>query len=275
MDTASDRPLRLCVLGSGSAGNCVAIEGPQGTVLLDAGFSPRETRRRMEAAGFAPASLRAVVLTHPDSDHLHSGWNRTVGGLTGPRLVVRARHAAKVREMGYLAAWIDEFTDPFEVSGIRFDPFPLPHDSLGSTAFRISVGARCAAHATDLGRCTQGLVEFLAGADVLFLESNYDPAMQRASGRAPYLIDRIMGGHGHLSNEQALEIAIAVDGVQPLAGLQLLHLSRQCNCPRLVERLWAARAPALAARMTVTGQAIPAPAVEPQPRLHHATLFDA
>ncbi len=242
-------------------------------MLLDAGFSPRETRRRLEAAGFRPADLRAVVLTHPDSDHLHSGWKRTVGGLVGPRLLVRGRHAEAVRAQGYLAAWIDEFTDPFEVAGIRFDPFPLPHDSLGSTAFRIAVGQRVAAHATDLGRRTVRLVEFLAGADALFLESNYDPAMQRASGRSPYLIDRIMGGDGHLSNEQALEIAVAVDRVQPLGSLQLLHLSRQCNCPTIVTRLWEERAPALVPRLAITGQSGPAPVVEPLPRLHHATLF--
>ena len=241
----TDAPFRLCVLGSGSSGNCVAIEGPGGLVLLDAGFSPRETRRRLEAAGFRPADLR----------------------------LVRGRHAEAVRAQGYLAAWIDEFTDPFEVAGIRFDPFPLPHDSLGSTAFRIAVGQRVAAHATDLGRRTVRLVEFLAGADALFLESNYDPAMQRASGRSPYLVDRIMGGDGHLSNEQALEIALAVDRVQPLGSLQLLHLSRQCNCPTIVTRLWEERAPALVPRLAITGQSGPAPVVEPLPRLHHATLF--
>ena len=269
----SAAPFRLCVLGSGSSGNCVAIEGPGGLVLLDAGFSPRETRRRLESAGFRPPELRAVVLTHPDSDHLHAGWKRAVGGLVGPRLLVRGRHAAAVREQGYLGAWIDEFTDPFEAAGVRFEPFPLPHDSLGSTAFRVSVGDRVASHATDLGRCTARLVDFLAGADALFLESNYDPGMQRASGRSPYLIERIMGGHGHLSNEQALEIALAVHRVQPLGHLQLLHLSRQCNCPGIVARLWAERAPDLARRLAVTSQHAPSPAVEPLPRLHHATLF--
>ena len=125
----------------------------------------------------------------------------------------------------------------------------------------------------SLGRRTARLVEFLSGADALFLESNYDPAMQRASGRSPYLVDRIMGGDGHLSNEQALEIALAVDRVQPLGTLQLLHLSRQCNCPRLVARLWQERAPALVPRLTVTAQHAPSAAVEPLPRLHHATLF--
>lgn len=266
-------PFRLCVLGTGSSGNAVVIEGPGGLVLLDAGFSPRETRRRMEASGFAPSSLRAVVLTHPDSDHLHAGWTKTVGGLVGPRLLVRARHAEKVRSMGYLGAWIDEYDGAFEVAGIGFDPLPIPHDSLGSTAFRISVGSRVAAHATDCGRATDRLVRFLAGADALFLESNYDPAMQRASGRSPYLIERIMGGSGHLSNEEALEVALAVDRVQPLGSLHLLHLSRQCNCPRLVARLYAERAPALAARTVVTAQAQPSAPVEPGHSLHHATLF--
>ena len=269
----SAAPFRLCVLGTGSSGNAVVIEGPGGLVLLDAGFSPRETRRRMESCGFAPSSLRAVVLTHPDSDHLHSGWTRTVGGLVGPRLLVRARHAEKVRSLGYLAAWFDEYDDAFEAAGIRFEPFPMPHDSLGSTAFRISVGNRVAAHATDCGRASDRLVRFLAGADALFLESNYDPAMQRASGRSPYLIDRIMGGSGHLSNEQALEVAIAVDRAQPLSSLHLLHLSRQCNCPRLVARLYEERAPALASRTVITSQATPSVPVEPGHSLHHATLF--
>jgi phosphoribosyl 1,2-cyclic phosphodiesterase len=266
-------PFRLCVLGTGSSGNAVVIEGPDGVVLLDAGFSPRETRRRMESCGFAPSSLRAVVLTHPDSDHLHSGWTRTVGGLVGPRLLVRARHADKVRSMGYLAAWVDEYDDAFDAAGIRFEPFPMPHDSLGSTAFRISVGSRVAAHATDCGRPSDRLVRFLAGADALFLESNYDPGMQRASGRSPYLIERIMGGSGHLSNEQALEVAVAVDRAQPLSSLHLLHLSRQCNCPNLVARLFAERAPALAARTVITSQATPSAPVEPGLSLHHATLF--
>ena len=117
--------MRVCVLGSGSSGNCTLVEGPGGIVLLDVGFSPRETRRRMESAGFRPADVGAVVLTHPDSDHLHSGWTRALGGLAGPRLVVRPRHAAAVASMGYLPAWIDEEPGAFERCGLAFEAFPL------------------------------------------------------------------------------------------------------------------------------------------------------
>jgi phosphoribosyl 1,2-cyclic phosphodiesterase len=229
----------------------------------------------MESAGFRPSDVRAVVLTHPDSDHLHSGWTRAVGGLAGPRLFVRERHVEAVRSCGYERSWIDSFDAPFDCAGMRFEPLAIPHDSLGSTAFRIAVGNRCAAHATDCGRPTDRLVRFLSGTDVLLLESNYDPPMQLASGRSPYLIDRIMGGSGHLSNEQALGIAAAVDRVQPLSALVLLHLSRECNSAELVHRLYHERAPSLAARLTVTAQREHSRVIEPAAGLALATLFDA
>lgn len=266
--------LTVCVLGSGSSGNCTAIAGPSGIVLVDCGFSPRETRRRMESVGLAPADVRAVVLTHPDGDHLHDGWKRTLGGLTGPRLLVRARHAPAVLAMGWHRSWIDEYDGAFTLAGIAWDSFPMPHDDLGSTALRARVGTRVAAHATDCGRETRGLAEFLAGADVLCLESNYDPAMQLASGRPQRLQDRIMGGNGHLSNEQALAIAARVHRSHPLSAIVLVHLSRQCNCPRLVGRLWADAEPTLHARMQVSAQDQPSSPVHAVPRAEHATLFD-
>ena len=267
--------LWVCVLGSGSSGNCTAVGGPGGTVLIDCGFSPRDTRRRMESAGLSPSEVRAVVLTHPDGDHLHAGWKRTLGGLAGPRLLVRGRHADAVLAMGWHRSWIDEYDAAFEAAGIAFDAFPMPHDDLGSTALRVRLGDRVAAHATDCGRETRGLVDFLTGADVLCLESNYDPPMQLASGRPQRLQDRIMGGGGHLSNAQALAIASRVHRAHALSAVLLVHLSRQCNCPRLVERLWAGSAPELHARLTVTSQDRPSPPVEVSARAEHATLFDS
>jgi phosphoribosyl 1,2-cyclic phosphodiesterase len=84
-----------------------------------------------------------------------------------------------------------------------------------------------------------------------------------------------MGGSGHLSNEQALSLALEVDRLHPLGAVVLLHLSRQCNCPALVGRLWAERAPTLVARMLVSAQGAPTPPLEVAARAEHATLFDA
>ncbi|KPK01277.1 MAG: hypothetical protein AMS20_13925, partial [Gemmatimonas sp. SG8_28] len=61
--------MRVAVLGSGSRGNASLVDSPSGTLLVDAGFSPGELRRRAEAVGLSVASLTAVVLTHEHGDH--------------------------------------------------------------------------------------------------------------------------------------------------------------------------------------------------------------
>ena len=46
--------MRLYVLGSGSRGNCCAVEAEGAALLLDAGFSAREIERRAETGGARP-----------------------------------------------------------------------------------------------------------------------------------------------------------------------------------------------------------------------------
>ncbi len=265
--------IRAVVLGSGSAGNCTALAHDEGTVLVDCGFSPRETRRRMAACGLDPARVTDILLTHPDGDHLHPGWTRALGGLAGPRLHVARRHAPLVRYAGVQAAAIVEHEEHFEAGGVVVASLRVPHDSLGSCALRIERAGTRIAYATDLGRPSAALVEHLAGCPFVFLESNYCPRMQRASGRPPHLIERIMGGRGHLSNEEALGVAQALDGIASIERLVLLHLSRQCNAPERVRALYAEQAPSLLPRLLVTTQTAPSDAVTTRAGGHATALF--
>ena len=83
-------------------------------------------------------------------------------------------------------------------------------------------------------------------------------SLQRQSDRPEFLKNRIMGGMGHLSNEQALEAVLQIAEQSRLCHVAALHLSRECNSPRLLKRLFADRAPHLLDRLTITSQ-------------HHAT----
>ena len=91
----------LYVLGSGSRGNCCAVEYDGTAILIDAGFSPREIERRAETAGLALGSVGAIVLTHEHGDHARGAGRlaRRLGVpvLTAPgtwtRLGPRMRHA--------------------------------------------------------------------------------------------------------------------------------------------------------------------------------------
>ena len=61
--------MTLYVLGSGSRGNCCAVEAEGVALLIDAGFSAREVERRAMAVGLDPARLVGIALTHEHGDH--------------------------------------------------------------------------------------------------------------------------------------------------------------------------------------------------------------
>ena len=68
--------MRFACLGSGSRGNCAVIEAGDTRVMLDCGFSAKETERRLARLSLTMADISAILVTHEHSDHI-SG----VGGL--------------------------------------------------------------------------------------------------------------------------------------------------------------------------------------------------
>lgn len=259
--------LRLRVLASGSSGNAALVTAHDGSgrhdLLIDLGLSPRRMRGLLRAEGTDLESLCGVLLTHGDVDHLHDGWAKAWPTLLAPPVIVRPSHAHVLPRAGLPNAATRWIAEPLEIGPFRIAGIELPHDSEGSTGFRIE----CASHAigwiTDLGRVVDGLDAFLAGVRVLALESNYDPPMQRASPRPEHLKRRIMDGRGHLSNQQALELVRRLEALGQLPEhMVLLHLSEQCNHPDLVRAFWKREVPHLHERMQVASRREPTGAIE-------------
>jgi phosphoribosyl 1,2-cyclic phosphodiesterase len=224
----------LCVLASGSAGNCgvlaVGRRGARRVVLIDAGLSPRRTRRELATIGLSLDQVCAVLVTHLDGDHWRPEW-RTAMPADVP-VLMSPRHLQSGRRQGLLPDTADSFDAPIEPTpGVRVHPLLLAHDALGVSSFRVEAGGGTLGYATDVGRVTDELVEHLRGVEVLAIESNYCRRMQIESGRPAFLKRRIMGGRGHLSNDEA---AAAVAGIGPRRHVVFLHLSRQCNRGELV-----------------------------------------
>ncbi len=111
-------------------------------------------------------------------------------------------------------------------------------------------------YATDLGHVPDALIDLFAGVDLLMLESNYDPHLQLTSSRPAFLKARVMGDHGHLSNEQALDACRRIAAKSPRGNPQkivLLHRSQQCNTHELVRQTFASE-PMFAKCFTVAQQ---------------------
>jgi phosphoribosyl 1,2-cyclic phosphodiesterase len=253
--------LEICVLASGSGGNCTLVRTPVGAMLLDAGLGPRGAAKRMNGTGAALDDVRAICLTHLDRDHFSLRWMQRIVEQQ-IRVFCHADLAPMLRDwLGSEAAeWVIDFESAFEpMEGIAVAPVCVPHDQGRCCAFVIEGFGVRIGYATDLGRVPAELIEHFAHLDVLAIESNYDPRMQEQSGRPWFLKQRIMGGRGHLSNEQAF---IAVRQIldrhervrRPLpAHVVLLHRSRHCNCPRLVRNLFL-RDKRLSGRLTLAEQ---------------------
>jgi hypothetical protein len=227
----------LCVLASGSAGNCSVLTFTRGGVrracLIDLGLSPRRTVRLLGELGLGLHHIDDAVVTHLDTDHFHAGWAKSLPRHT--TLHMHARHAESSPRFGLFGMQAATFDTGFKLrDGTAVRSALAAHDGSGVATFRFCIPGGCLGFATDLGRMTDRLVEHLAGVDVLAIESNYCPVMQENSDRPVFLKQRIMGGSGHLSNHETVE---AIRRISPRSHVVLLHLSRQCNDPELVARL--------------------------------------
>ncbi len=221
---------RLHVLGSGSKGNAFVLETDGQLLLVEAGFSARETLRRFELAGLDPANLVGIAITHEHGDHARGAVRvaRKVGipivtsGGTWRRLSGRGSDLCHV-SIGYAG---QGEVGPFTVSGS-----PIVHDAAEPLALAVtcSDGVRVG-FAFDLGRATTAVRYLLRDMHGLVVESNYDDLLLRTSGYPPTVQARIAGFAGHLSNRLAAEL-IGELHHGDLQAVILAHLSQNCNAP--------------------------------------------
>ena len=121
--------VKFTILGSGSAGNCAYIETAEARVLVDAGFSPRQIRKRLQDIGRVPENLTAILVTHEHSDH--------VQGLTGIaaklNIPIYCNRATKEAFEFQLETKFDcrlfETGASFEIGDLLVDTFAIPHDA--------------------------------------------------------------------------------------------------------------------------------------------------
>jgi len=200
-------------------------------IMLDAGLSLRETRRRAADAGAGDAVPRALLLSHEHDDHARGA--RVAARRLGIPVVCSAgtartaRGLSDVPEVRTMAAGSSMTLGPFEVSS-----FLLPHDAEEPSGYVISWEGGRLGVATDLGSWSHLVSSSLEGCTALVLEFNHDVEMLW-NGSYPWrLKQRIAASRGHLSNASAGSLLERVSG----PGLRLVvqaHLSRENNRPEV------------------------------------------
>ena len=253
-------------LGSGSSGNCSLLQatapGRCRRLLVDCGFSIRRTRSRLDELEIELDSIDGIVLTHLDRDHFNPSWIRTLDRLEVP-IHVAPRHLRDAHAAGIATEQWQPHGDCIDFGdGLTAEPINLSHDESGCSAYRFEFEGHRLGFATDLGHVPDALLEFFTDLDMLAFESNYDRSMQLESDRPEFLKERIMGGSGHLSNEQSLHAILHMERTSSLRHIMLLHLSQQCNDRERICELYTACAPHLLDRLVITRQHVTSAMVE-------------
>ena len=217
-------------------------------MLIDFGIGPRDLDARLEGVGSGLARIGSVLLTHTHGDHVHPAtlrlmarWKVPLFCHEGHRLRLGEKPGFQELDASGLVRHYDDrpFLAP---TGQRVEPVALSHDGGPTFGFRVEIrgdrGKRPVAlgYLADTGCWTEATADAMTDVDALGVEFNHDVALQRDSGRSPYLIARNLGRRGHLSNDQGSGLVSAVlarSGPGAVRDLVLLHLSDQCNRPAL------------------------------------------
>jgi len=229
--------MRFASLGSGSSGNCMVVEQAATRLLLDCGFSVKETLLRLARLSLMPDDITGVLITHEHDDHAKGAFKLAERF----NIPVWLSHGTRVMTERYLPKQstlqiniIDSHT-PFAIDDIEVTPYPVPHDAREPTQFTFNNGQRKLGVLTDTGGTTPHIQQVLSLCDALVLECNHDVTMLEHGPYSYALKKRVGGNLGHLDNDSAAKLLSTLD-TSRLKHIVAAHLSAKNNTQSLAKK---------------------------------------
>jgi phosphoribosyl 1,2-cyclic phosphodiesterase len=223
--------VRFAVLGSGSKGNAIVVEGGGVRVLVDCGYGPREIKRRLEHLEVDVRNLDALLITHGHGDHV-KGARQLAGALHIPTYATEQTKRFCHGFGGLRNATLFSPGERFAVGGLSILPVATPHDAPGSVCFVLDDGEERLGVCTDLGAPTAPIAAALSTCHALVLEHNHDLDMLQRGPYSAALKRRIASTRGHLSNDDGARL-LGMSSRGSLTRVLLAHLSEVNNTPAL------------------------------------------
>lgn len=218
--------MRFASLGSGSKGNATVVHHGSTQILVDCGFSIKETEKRLAQLNIDPNDLTAILVTHEHGDHLRGAlplakkYQLPVMMTTGT--------SSSLRGTPHTSIQIIHSDTVFNLGEFDITPVSVAHDAREPVQFVIRADGLTLGILTDLGTITSHVLGCYQHCDGLLVECNHDVAML-ASGSYPSALKRRVGGDwGHLNNRQALYLLQNIN-YQRLQQLVIGHISQQNN----------------------------------------------
>ncbi|SET15819.1 Phosphoribosyl 1,2-cyclic phosphodiesterase [Salinibacillus kushneri] len=222
--------LEFSVLASGSTGNAFYVGTDQQKLLVDAGLSGKQMEKLFAEIHKDPNDLDGILVTHEHRDHIH-GLGIMARRYRLPIYANEKTWKAMEGKIGDIK--LDQkFTIDMETTetfgDIDVETFGVSHDAAEPMFFVFHHNGKRVALVTDTGYVSERIKKTVEDADVYIFEANHDIEMLRM-GKYPWNIKRrILGDHGHVSNEDSALALTDVIGNET-KRVYLAHLSQDNN----------------------------------------------
>ena len=220
--------MKVCVLSSGSKGNCTYVETKKHKILIDIGTSSLYVEKSLQSINVDPHDIDIVLITHAHIDHV--GGLRVFAKKYDPLVYI----SDKILKESNLK--IENISSEEEINikdNISIKSIPLSHDVTDIKGYVIEEDGTSFVYITDTGYINEKNYKYIQNKNIYVFESNHDVEMLMNNPRYPHHTKiRILSDKGHLSNKDSAYYLSKIIG-DNTKQIILAHLSEQNNTEEL------------------------------------------
>lgn len=221
--------MKVCVLSSGSGGNCTLIESGKTKILVDLGTSSLYAEKRLREINIEPEEIDGIFITHTHVDHIKGikvFLKKYNTKLYLSEIILKEIYN-EIKPQNY-----EIIDNEINLNDFNVTMFKISHDTEDANGFIFESNGRSVVYVTDTGYLNIRNHKLLTNRNMYVFESNHDVEMLM-NGHYPYHIkQRILGDKGHLSNKDSAYYLSKFVGNNTKCVV-LAHLSKDNNTKEL------------------------------------------
>lgn len=219
--------MRICVLSSGSKGNCTYIETKNHKVLIDIGTNCLYVEKALFKIGIEAKDIDSIFITHSHVDHI-SGLK--VFEKKYKPVIYTTKNIFE--EIGLNLDNVYYIENELEIEDLKITIIKTSHD-VSSVGYILESLDKSVVYITDTGYIKEKYYPVLSNRSIYIFESNHDVEKLMNNEKYPHHIKiRILSDKGHLSNKDSARCLSKLYGPNT-QKIILAHLSDDNNTPDL------------------------------------------